>query len=172
MYVNSVYARTPQSAAAFRGAGVESGVEMASEILGHVVAAKVATGELGARLGLSKAELAVVTKLLAAGAYGWRAFECETLDADGTYAGTVRLTTHPAVTPAGAKSGALVASDPRDEGAVPDAALRRARPKRTPAQSRVRAALGQPAPSDPESQNGDPERQESSPAERDSDAKQ
>lgn len=145
---------------------------MANEILGHVVAAKIATGELGDRLGLSKAELAVVTKLLAAGAYGWRAFECETLDADGTYAGTVRLTTHPAVTPAGAQRGALVASDPRSEVAIPDAAARRARPKRTPTQSRVRAALGHAAPSDPDGQNGDPERQDSAAVERDSDIKQ
>jgi hypothetical protein len=142
---------------------------MANEILGHVVAAKVATGELGARLGLSDAELAIVTKVLAAGAHGWRAFECETLDADGTYAGTVRLTTHPAVTPAETMPGTIVATDPGSEAALPDAAQRRARPKRTPAQFRVRAALGQAAPSDPESRKGDPERLDSPAAEDDID---
>jgi hypothetical protein len=130
---------------------------MANEILGHVVAAKVASGEMGVRLGPSQAELVVVAKLLAAGAYGWRAFECETLDADGTYVGTVRLTTHPAARSAGRGAGAIVAADPTSDVALPDAARRRARPKRTPAQARVRAVLGHPAPSDPESRNGDPE---------------
>ena len=141
----------------------------ANEILGHVVAAKVATGELGARLGLSDAELALVAKVLAGGAYGWRAFECETLDADGTYVGTVRLTTHPAMTRTG-RGSPIIASEPGGEAALPSAAQRRARPKRTPAQTRVRAALGHPVPSDPECQNGDPGALESPSAERESDA--
>jgi hypothetical protein len=141
---------------------------MANDSLGHVVAAKVASDELGARLGPSQAELALVAKLLAAGAHGWRAFECETLDADGTYVGTVRLTTHPAVGRSG--RGAIIATDPGGDAALPDAAQRRARPKRTPAQARVRAALGQPAPSDPEHRNGDPEPLETSGETGDSDA--
>ena len=124
----------------------------AAKILGHVVAAKVVTGELGARLGLGDDELALVTRVLAAGAHGWRAFECETFAADGTYIGTVRLTTHPAV----AGRGEIMARDPGAEEAVPDAALRRARPKTTPAQARVRAMLAR-ATSDPERQNSDPE---------------
>ena len=124
----------------------------AMKILGHVVVAKVATGELGARLGLGDDELALVTRVLAAGAHGWRAFECETLAADGTYIGTVRLTTHPAVT---GRGGEIVARDPGEEEAVPSAARRRARPKTTPAQARVRAVLAR-ATSDPERQNSDP----------------
>ena len=131
----------------------------------HVVAAKVVTGELGARLGLSDQDLALVTSVLAAGAHGWRAFECETLDADGTYVGTVRLTTHPAVGTGGTPAaGGIVAAEPGDAERAPKAALRRARPKRSPAQTRVRAALeraaaGAPgAPSDLEWRKGDPER--------------
>jgi len=124
----------------------------AMKILGHGVVAKVATGELGARLGLGDDELALVTRVLAAGAHGWRAFECETLAADGTYIGTVRLTTHPAVT---GRGGEIVARDPGEEEAVPSAARRRARSKTTPAQARVRAVLAR-ATSDPERQNSDP----------------
>jgi hypothetical protein len=126
----------------------------AVKILGHVVAAKVATGELGARLGLDDDELALVLEVLAAGAHGWRAFECETLAADGTYVGTVRLTTHPS---ARAQGGGIGARDPGESDAVPGAARRRARPKFSPAQTRVRAALAR-APSDPERQNSDLER--------------
>ncbi len=118
-----------------------------AETLGHVVAAKVATGELGIRLGLSDEDLAVVTRVLAAGAHGWRAFECETLAADGTYVGTVRMTTHPAVGASADDPGAadapaeIVARDPGEDDAIPRTASRRARPKRTPAQLRVREAL-------------------------------
>src|ERR1700723_3752385 len=108
---------------------------MANRDLSHVVAAKVASGELGVRLGLPDDELGVVMAVLAAGAFGWRAFECETLDADGTYVGTVRLTTHPAVGAGAARIG-VAALDPCVEEATPAAAQRRARPKSTPAQGR------------------------------------
>jgi len=47
----------------------------AGKTLGHAVAAKVVTGELGARLERGGDELALVTRVLAAGALGWRAFE-------------------------------------------------------------------------------------------------
>lgn len=133
---------------------------------GYVVAARVASGELGTRLGLSDHDLAVVTLVLATGAHGWRAFECETLDPDGTYVGTVRLTTHPAAGAGKALPGVVIVHG-HDEDPAPAAARRRARPKRTPAQRRVQAALDAAGtPSDPARRQSDPERLEGDPASR------
>ncbi|HUZ72672.1 MAG TPA: hypothetical protein VMU87_06785, partial [Stellaceae bacterium] len=105
-------------------------------------------------LGLGDDELALVVGLLAAGAHGWRAFECETLDTDGTYVGTVRLTTHPAA--GRGRAAPMIVPVAGDDEPAPGAALRRARPKRTPAQRRVASALAGAA-SDPAWRNGDSE---------------